>query len=172
LDCPHLFILITVMLDLSLKLNDLSLSSAEPLSDDPAKSNETDRLAFYDPAHPERQVANLIWHLMGDCPRITRSCAQSKGFPPDETGLLKYKKERHELCWVCGWTERHQIFSSYCPRVKIFHTRHNMGLWDIAGQWVLRDQPNDASKGNDLMTQMFLHAQPATRSHWYHECSS
>ena len=39
-----------------------------------------------------------------------------------------------------------------------------MGLWDIGGQWVLRDQPNDASVGNDLMTQKFLRAQPSHKT--------
>jgi hypothetical protein len=39
-----------------------------------------------------------------------------------------------------------------------------MGLWDIGGQWVLRDQLNDASVGNDLMTQKFLRAQPSHKT--------
>ncbi len=68
--------------------------------------------------------------------------------------------EYRELCWACGWTGYHQLHASYSPRLKIYHVRQNIGLWDLGGQWVLRDEPNDASKGNDFITQQFLRAQP------------
>jgi len=32
-----------------------------------------------------------------------------------------------ELCWSCGWNVYHQVISSYGSRIRIFHTRGNMG---------------------------------------------
>jgi hypothetical protein len=135
--------------------NDPVMSDELVKSNDPAKSDED--LARYDPRHPERQAKDLIWTPDGGRPAGYKALRAEQGQPPVEQGWLE---KTRELCWACGWTNRHQLHSSYSPRVKIFHARHNMGLWDIGGQWVLRDQPNDASAGNDLMTQKFLRAQP------------
>ncbi|KAH6672002.1 hypothetical protein B0J14DRAFT_618383 [Halenospora varia] len=66
-----------------------------------------------------------------------------------------------ELCWACGWNTYHELNSTYGPRVKIFHARDNIGLWVIGSQWLVRDQPNDVTLGNDYMTQQFLRDQPA-----------
>jgi hypothetical protein len=71
-----------------------------------------------------------------------------------------FAHETHTLCWACGWTNYNQLHSPYSPRVKMHHTRQNMGLWDLGGQWVLRDEPNDASQSYDFMTQKFLRGQP------------
>lgn len=152
-------------MDLSPELDKLSMSSEVAVSNDPAKTNgdeeDQDELACYDPRHPERQANYLIWGRDRTRPEGYKALRAEQGRPPDERPYLADTRlKNHYLCWACGWTERHQIFSSYSPRVKIFHARHNMGLWDIGGQWVLRDQPNDASAGNDLMTQRFLRAQP------------
>ena len=65
-----------------------------------------------------------------------------------------------ELCRACGWSSYNETHSSYGPRVKILHTRDNLGLWAVGSQWLLRDQPNDHSLGNDYMTQQFLRDQP------------
>ena len=61
-----------------------------------------------------------------------------------------------ELCWVCGWNAYNQLMSSYGSRVRIIYTKDNLGLWEVGSRWLLRDQPNDISLGNDFMTQEWL----------------
>lgn len=147
-------------MDLSPGLNELSLSSDVAKRNDNEVKVDEDALALYDPRHPERLVPYLIWGPSGKNPAGYDALRAEQGQPPTESFYLEHRGgKEYCLCWACGWTERHQIFSSYSPRVKIMHARENMGLWDIGGQWVLRDQPNDASAGNDLMTQRFLRAQ-------------
>ena len=65
-----------------------------------------------------------------------------------------------ELCRACGWNGYNELCSDYGPRIKIFHTRDNVGLWAIGSQWLIRDQPNDCTLGKDYITQRFLHDQP------------
>jgi hypothetical protein len=60
------------------------------------------------------------------------------------------------LCSACGWTTSHQVHSGYDPRVKIMLARDNIGLWQIGSGWLLRDQPNDFTLGNDYATQEYL----------------
>jgi hypothetical protein len=122
-----------------------------------SNDDDDDDLAYYDPRHPERQAKDLVWAPDGKVPAGYKALRAEQGQPPVEQNWLE---KTRILCWACGWTNRHQLHSSYSPRVKIFHSRCNMGMWDIAGRWVLRDQPNDMSTGNDLMTQKFLRAQP------------
>lgn len=124
--------------------------SVEPLAD----------LVYdHDPRHPEHERKDLIWgphslrgHRVGNYAELRAK----QGRPAVEENRLT---ETHEICSACGWTNYHQIHSSYSPRVRIHHTRQNMGLWDLAGQWVLRDEPNDTSKSYDFMTQKFLREQ-------------
>ena len=71
-----------------------------------------------------------------------------------------YAGPYEELCWSCGWNVRDQTFSSYGSRVRIMHTRANMGIWTIGTRWVLRDEPNNSDLGNNYMTLKFLHQQP------------
>ncbi|EHK98208.1 hypothetical protein M7I_5973 [Glarea lozoyensis 74030] len=67
----------------------------------------------------------------------------------------------HELCWICGWTNYQQYFSTYVSRVKVFHNRDNTALWNLGPKLILKDAPNDGySPGNDYITQKFLRAQP------------
>ncbi|KAH7309358.1 kinase-like domain-containing protein [Rhexocercosporidium sp. MPI-PUGE-AT-0058] len=64
-----------------------------------------------------------------------------------------------ELCRACGWKVLDE-FSSYDPRVKIFHTRANVGMWALGSEWILIDQKNNPDTlGNDFMTQDFLRNQ-------------
>jgi hypothetical protein len=64
-----------------------------------------------------------------------------------------------ELCSACGWTSYDQT-GSYLPRIRIMHTRGNMGLWSLGSKWLVRDQQNDGALGNEYMTWKFLHEQP------------
>ncbi|KAL9616449.1 MAG: hypothetical protein Q9160_008680 [Pyrenula sp. 1 TL-2023] len=110
----------------------------------------------YDHTHPERHHPGLVFAPRGKLPDEVRE--QRKG--------LRQLGNRHnsvELCWACGWNAYHEINSGYAPRIKIFHTRNNIGIWAIGSQWLIRDQPNDATLGNDYMTQQFLRGQPALK---------
>jgi hypothetical protein len=50
--------------------------------------------------------------------------------------------------------------SGYSSRLRIFHTHGSLGLWEVGSRWLIRDQPNDDTIGNDFMTQEFLRGQP------------
>lgn len=107
----------------------------------------------YDYTHPERHHPGLI--LAPDGNLSKEVLEQRKGL--HELGC------RHndvELCWACGWNTYNEINAGYAPRIKIFHTRDNIGIWAIGSQWLIRDQPNDGTMGNDYMTQQFLQEQP------------
>ncbi|KUJ21281.1 uncharacterized protein LY89DRAFT_552705, partial [Mollisia scopiformis] len=72
--------------------------------------------------------------------------------------------KKEELCWSCGWTQYDELFASYGSRIRIRHTRGTLGIWDVGSRWMIRDQPNDASVGNDFMTQEFLRQQPGLKT--------
>lgn len=109
----------------------------------------------YDPAHPEQHHKGLEL--------ATKDNAKEISDRRRKLGLLELGTDHgnKELCWACGWNTCNEINSRYGPRVKIFHTRDNKGLWAIGSQWLLRDEPNDETLGNDYMTQQFLRDQPA-----------
>ncbi|PVH72855.1 hypothetical protein DL98DRAFT_432406 [Cadophora sp. DSE1049] len=68
-------------------------------------------------------------------------------------------EDEKQLCWNCGWKVKNEIFASYGSRIRIVHTSLNVGIWQIGSKWMIRDQPNDQSMGNDFMTQNFLREQ-------------
>ncbi|TVY41428.1 hypothetical protein LCER1_G009343 [Lachnellula cervina] len=103
-----------------------------------------------DYTHPEQHNKGLIFapnHEMSEEVRAQRK------------KMLHSDRTRRELCGACGWSTYNQLCSSYDPRIKIFYTRDNIGLWAIGTKWFIRDQPNDGSLGNDYMTQEFLRGQ-------------
>ncbi|KAI4113919.1 MAG: hypothetical protein LQ338_008093 [Usnochroma carphineum] len=108
----------------------------------------------YDNAHPERHHKGLTFIPEGGYTAEIK--AQRRGLRK-----LGYAHGSVELCWACGWNAYNEINSDYGPRIKIFHTRDNIGLWTIGSQWMIRDQPNDCTLGNDYMTQQFLRDQPS-----------
>lgn len=75
-------------------------------------------------------------------------------FPLDRAILDK------EICVSCGWKVSDQVWSSYGSRVRMLYTRRNIGVWEVGSRWLIRDQPNDATLGNDFITQEFLRHQP------------
>lgn len=104
--------------------------------------------------HPERYQRDLVFMPDG---KIPEKVLESR------KGLLSQHSNHHEdteLCRACGWNSSHELYAGYDPRVKIFHARNNIGLWQIGRRWMLRDQPNDGTLGNDYMTQQFLRGQP------------
>lgn len=90
--------------------------------------------AFWDPQQPEAQVKDLMWAAGGKLPADYDALRAKQGRPAVERSWLYHENEEHQLCWACGWTERLQIHSSYSPRVKVFHARENMGMWNLAGK--------------------------------------
>ena len=78
--------------------------------------------------------------------------------PHDENGMIN-----EELCWVCGWTAFAETHSSYASRLRIVYSRSNVGIWEVGTRWMISDRPNDATLGNDFITQEFLRKQPNHR---------
>ncbi|KAF2231093.1 kinase-like protein [Viridothelium virens] len=106
----------------------------------------------YDYTHPERHITGLVLDRSRN-----RSIRSKDGgdFP-----TLRNPDPPETLCWACGWTTSDQIYSGYNPRIKILYTRGNVGLWKIGREWILRDQPNDSTLGNDYITQEYLRNAP------------
>lgn len=102
----------------------------------------------YDYTHPERHINGLVLD----------SSTKRKIRPEDggENPTLRNPDPPETLCWACGWTTSDQIYTGYDPRIKIMYARDNIGLWRIGREWVLRDQPNDFTLGNDYITQEYL----------------
>jgi aminoglycoside phosphotransferase len=66
--------------------------------------------------------------------------------------------EIRDLCRACGWNTKHELASSYLPRVRVEHTRANSGLWVMGNDWMLWDRTEEGT-GNDYMTHEFLRKQ-------------
>jgi hypothetical protein len=60
------------------------------------------------------------------------------------------------LCRACGWTAYNEC-SSYLPRLRVFHTRANSGLWLMGNDYVVWDRIRTPRTQNDYMTVKFLH---------------
>lgn len=115
----------------------------DPIETDPIEARKEP--VEFDITHPERS-----FELAPNIPKEWRELGWKT--PSWGTPVV-------ELCPACGWTTYEQAFS-YLPRVRIFHTRENAGLWSLGSKWLLKDQPNDDTLGNEYMTWKFLHEQP------------
>jgi hypothetical protein len=73
-------------------------------------------------------------------------------------GVKPYACPKQELCRACGWDTQHEG-SSYLPRLRVFHTRPNGGLWNMGNDYVLWDRPGKTGLDNDYMTWQFLKEQ-------------
>jgi len=106
-----------------------------------------------DHTHPEKIYKDLMWLPSGPTPADVK-----KKLKPLRTTGTFYDGDMNEekLCWSCGWSVYHELTSSYGSRLRIFHTHNNAGIWEVGSRWMIRDQPNDATLGNDFMTQEFL----------------
>jgi hypothetical protein len=116
-------------------------------------SSSLERAINYDYTHPEQYYKGLTLAIENESEEIIDQ--------RHEQGILGLfcGHPNQELCWSCGWSTYLELTSSYGSRVKIMHARENIGVWAIGSQWLLRDQPNDPTLGNDYMTQQFLRAQ-------------
>ncbi|TVY78277.1 hypothetical protein LSUE1_G008583 [Lachnellula suecica] len=111
-------------------------------------------IAREDYSHPEKIYKDLIRRAPGV--KISDEDAQKQ---KKLIGAGDDNNPDKELCWSCGWSVKNEWYSCYGSRIRIFHTRGNIGIWEIGSQWMIRDQPNDASLGNDYITQEFLRNQ-------------
>jgi hypothetical protein len=109
--------------------------------------------------HPEKIYKGLIYAPNGAAPEEVWKERCEKGVRDVFTDYDGDPKEE-ELCWSCGWSVYNELTASYGSRIRIFHTRGNKGIWEVGSRWLIQDQPNDASLGNDFITQEFLRNQP------------
>lgn len=108
--------------------------------------------------HPEKIYKDLVHApTLSKEARLERKYLKSC-FNAIHDGIAEEKAK--ELCWSCGWKVENEWYSSYGSRIRILYTHHNIGIWAIGDNWLIRDRPNDASIGNDFMTQEFLRNQP------------
>ncbi|TVY88872.1 hypothetical protein LAWI1_G007525 [Lachnellula willkommii] len=128
--------------------------------------------------HPEKIYKDLIYKPTGQYPPflqrlpagpesmklLDETLDKPKGSPPRGLNHIWGSElpdgSYPELCWSCGWNVYHQGLSSYGSRIRIFHTRGNMGLWELGSQLMIRDEPNDHRQGNEHEMQLFLRKQP------------
>ncbi|KAH9218169.1 hypothetical protein DL95DRAFT_361153 [Leptodontidium sp. 2 PMI_412] len=120
-----------------------------------------------DYSHPENHYKGLVY-----VPSQDASPANGLPIPTEEQlstldGVKAYadtpEENQTELCRSCGWKVIDES-SSYDSRVKIFHTRANVGMWALGSEWLLIDQINNPDTlGNDFMTQDFLRNQPGCK---------
>jgi hypothetical protein len=111
-------------------------------------------IAREDYTHPEKIYKNLAF-----CTSFTEAHEALKKINGRHAGDYSCDKNE-ELCWSCGWSVKNEWYSSYASRIRIYYTHGNVGIWEIGSQWMIRDQPNDSSLGNDYITQEFLRSQP------------
>ncbi|KAK0124183.1 hypothetical protein ONS95_009165 [Cadophora gregata] len=120
-----------------------------------------DRIDYEDYSHPEKLYTGLVLVDPGMDPSKLEEIGLQRS--PELKGRFHNREEgedEKELCWNCGWAVKNELLSSYGSRVRIVHTRRNIGIWQIGSKWMIRDQPNDHSLGNDFITQTFLRHQP------------
>jgi len=117
----------------------------------PSSSIESAR--NYDYTHPEQYYKGLTLATQEDQDEVLKQRREQGIF-----GLTCGHPEQ-ELCRSCGWSTYFELCSRYGSRVRIMHARENIGVWAIGSEWLLRDQPNNHTLGNDYMTQQFLRAQ-------------
>lgn len=72
------------------------------------------------------------------------------------------KDMTHTLCRVCGWNVIHERENGYTSRLRVEYVRGNKAYWSMNSHWLLRDEPNDCSLGNDYISQKFLRDNGAT----------
>ena len=119
-------------------------------------------LDYEDYTHPEKLYPDLV--LMEDgLPGLSQSEIDKLFASREKLKTLLYRRadgeDEKELCWNCGWKVKHELSASYGSRIRVVHASFNVGIWQIGSNWMIRDQPNDGSLGNDFMTQEFLRHQ-------------
>jgi hypothetical protein len=52
-------------------------------------------------------------------------------------GVRYWEETREPLCRACGWTTYNELTCSYLPRLRVFHTRGDSGLWTMGNDYAL-----------------------------------
>lgn len=112
------------------------------------------KVDYEDYSHPEKIYKGLIFEETQLALTEPYKERHDRKVPPFDLDL-----QNTELCWVCGWTLWHQVWGGYGSRIRIQSVKRQKALWSLGSRWMVRDQPNDASLGYDLMTQNFLRKQ-------------
>ncbi len=113
-----------------------------------------------DYTHPEKIYKGLIFSPTPDKRNASKDEGLGATRVKGESFYYKGDPREEELCWSCGWNVYHELTASYGSRIRILHTHGCIGIWEIGSRWLIRDQPNDHTMGNDFMTQEFLRNQP------------
>jgi hypothetical protein len=71
-------------------------------------------------------------------------------------GVRYWEETRESLCRACGWTTYNELTCSYLPRLRVFHTRGDSGLWTMGNDYALWDRSRDKGMNNDYITYQFL----------------
>lgn len=120
---------------------------------------------YEDYTHPEKLYPELVL-AEERLPGFSESDKERLGARQKKLTMLFDRRQpgedEKELCWNCGWKVKNELLASYGSRIRIVHTNLNVGIWQIGSKWMIGDQPNDQSLGNDFMTQEFLRQQSAS----------
>jgi hypothetical protein len=73
-------------------------------------------------------------------------------------GVRYWEEKTEPLCRACGWTTYNKLTCSYLPRLRVFHTRGDSGLWTMGNDYALWDRSRDKGMNYDYMTYQFLKA--------------
>lgn len=103
---------------------------------------------------PEDLIPNVVFSPEGE------PLTEAEGKQLGETKRMLSSRSGELLCRACGWTTYHELCSSYLPSLRMFHVRHNSGLWQMGNDWLIWDRPGDwGIETNDYMTYKFLRDQ-------------
>jgi hypothetical protein len=98
---------------------------------------------------PEDLIPNVVFSPENGI--LTPEDRKKLGNPLPQPGI-----DNPVLCRACGWTAYNECCSSYLPRLRIFHTRANGGLWVMGNDYVMWDRIRTPRSQNDYMTVKFL----------------
>ncbi|KAF2833706.1 hypothetical protein CC86DRAFT_442094 [Ophiobolus disseminans] len=79
-------------------------------------------------------------------------------FKPEDliSNIVFSPRPSEVLCRACGWNSYHECCAGYLPRLRVFYTGLNSGLWHMGNDYVLWDRFNDSALRNDYITWKFL----------------
>jgi hypothetical protein len=105
---------------------------------------------------PEDLIPNVVFSPEGGT--LTKDDAKKLG--EAQRWLKGHPDEAELLCRACGWNAYHELVTAYLPRLRIFHTRANAGLWHMGNDWLIWDRRGDTGmETNEYMTYKFLRDQ-------------
>jgi hypothetical protein len=102
--------------------------------------------------HPEQMIPGLVFIPAGEIHMSAEDEEKFKGV------RFSSQREKKELCRACGWNTDHELISSYLPRIRMFYTKPNAGLWTMGNDYMIWDRACKEGMDNEFMTYQFLKA--------------